>query len=139
MAVSAMTFTFHKRGGIRKLVVDWTSDDTTGAVTGTTAEEVVGRLIKGVTDPGATAPSANYDIVITDAEGADVLAGCLATLTDRHTSTTEQVYFLVKDTAATPLAQSVHPVVSGLLTIAITNAGNSKVGQLILYYENLGR
>jgi hypothetical protein len=141
MAGSAMTFTYDDgqdgRGrpcAINKVIVDWTSDDSTGAVTGTT-RKIVGYLIKGVTDPGATAPTDNYDITITDEEGVDVLAACEDGLLNRDTANSEQQYFLVLDTAATPLAQSIHPVVCDKLTIAVANAGNSKVGQLILYYK----
>ncbi len=141
MAGSAMTFSYDsgydgdgRYGGIHKVIVDWTSDDTTGAVTGTT-RKLVGTLIKGVTDPGAAAPTANYDIAVTDEEGVDVLAACQSTLANRHTSNSEQAYFLVLDAAGTPLAQSLHPVVCDALTIAVTNAGNSKNGQLILYYR----
>lgn len=141
MAGSSMTFTYddgNDRIGrscrIRKVIADWTSDDTTGAVSGTT-EKIVGRLIRAVTDPGATAPDDNYDIAITDEEGVDVLGACQSTLANRDTANSEQVYFLVLDAAGTPLAQSVHPVVCDKLTIAVTNAGNSKNGQLILYYE----
>lgn len=120
------------RGGIVKIIADWTSDDTTGAVSGTT-RKIVGEIVKAVTDPGATAPTDDYDIAVTDEEGVDVLAPCQSTLANRDTANSEQVYFLVKDAAGTPLAQPVHPVVCDKLTVSITNAGNSKVGQLILY------
>lgn len=145
MAGSSMTFTYDdgvdgagRRCGVSKVIVDWTSDSATGAVTGTT-RKIVGRLIKAVTDPGATAPSDDYDIDLTDSEGANVLTPCQSTLENRDTANTEEVYFLVKDAAGTPLAQSLHPVVCDPLTIAVTNAGNSKVGQLILYYQPLFR
>lgn len=134
MAGSSMTITYDEIGSIRKVIADWVSDDTDGTVTGTT-KKVIGTLIKAVTDPGATAPTDNYDIAITDEEGADVLAVCQSTLANRDTANTEQVYFLVLDAAGTPLAQSVHPIVCDKLTIAVTNAGNSKTGQLVLYYR----
>lgn len=141
MAGSAMTFTYDNGydlngvpGSMRKVIVDWTSDDATGAVSGTTAK-IVGTLIKAVTDPGSAAPTDNYDIAITDELSADVLAACQSTLANRDTTNTEQVYFLVLDAAVTPLAQSVHPVVCDKLTISITNAGNAKNGQLVLYYK----
>lgn len=135
MAGSSMTFTYDRGPGpVKRVIVDWTSDDTTGAVSGTCAK-VSGRLVKGVTDPGATAPTDNYDVTITDDEGVNVLAGCDDDLADRDTSNSEEVYFLVKDHAGTPLAQSLHPVVCSPLSIAVENAGNSKTGQLILYVE----
>ena len=123
-----------KFGGIKKVLVSWTSDDTTGGVEGTT-RKVVGHLVKAVTDPGSAAPTDDYDIVITDEEGVNVLAGCDDDLADRDTANTEEVYFLVKDHAGTPLAQSLHPVVCDALTITVSNAGNSKTGQLILYIK----
>lgn len=134
MAGSSMSFLYHEIGSVRKIVADWVSDDTTGGVAGTT-KKISGTLIKGVTDPGAAAPTDNYDIAITDEEGVDVLAVCQSTLANRDTANSEQVYFLVLDAAGTPLAQSLHPVVSDKLTITISNAGNSKNGQLILYYR----
>ena len=141
MAGSSMTFTYDDgqdgRGqhcGVRKVIVDWLSDDSDGTVSGTT-RKIVGMLIKGVTDPGSAAPTDNYDITITDEDGVDVLAVCQSTLANRDTTNSEQAYFLVLDTAGTPLAQSIHPVVCDKLTISIAAAGNAKTGQLILYYK----
>lgn len=123
-----------KPGRIRKLTCEWTSDGS-GNASGT-SPKVAGRLIRGVTDPGSTAPSDNYDISITDESGADVLAVCQSGLSNRDTTNSEQVYFLVLDAAAgTPLAQSIHPVVCGQLTVTIANAGDTKSGVLCLYLE----
>lgn len=129
-----MTLTYDTTGPIKRIIADWTSDDTTGAVSGTTVK-VSGRVIKAVTDPGATAPSANYDIAITDEESFDILTACAGTLANRHTSNTEEVYFFIKNADAAPLSMATHPTVCDKLTIAVTNAGNSKVGQIILYVE----
>lgn len=141
MAGSSMTFTYDQgvdglgqRGRYQKVTVDWTSDASDGTCTGT-SKKIVGRLVKAITDPSATAPTDNYDIQITDEQSNDVLGGVQSTLGNRDTANTEEVYFLVKDAAGTPLAQSIHPVVCDKLTVAITNAGNSKVGQLVLYVE----
>ena len=143
MANSSMTFTYDEgydrtglRGGIRRVICDWLSDDSDGTVSGTT-DKIVGTLVKGVTDPGSVAPTDNYDITLTDEEGLDVLGACQSTLANRDTANSEQVYFLVLDAAGTPLAQSVHPVVCDKLTVSIANAGNAKTGQLILYYKPL--
>lgn len=136
MAGSSMTFTYDRGPGpIVRVVADWTSDDSAGTASGTTTVKVIGKLIKAVTDPGSAAPTDNYDITISDDEGVDVLAACQSTLANRHTTTTQQAYFLLLDAAGTPLAQSVHPVVCGPLTLAVANAGNSKTGQIILYVE----
>lgn len=142
MAGSSMVFTYDNGAdvlgrvrGIRKVIANWTSDDTTGAVTGSPIK-LVGTLVKAVTNPGSAAPDANYDIALTDEDGVDVLAACQVTLANRHTANSEQVYFLVLDAAGTPLAQSVHPVVCGEITIAVTNAGDSKNGQIALYLKD---
>ena len=119
-----------QHGTVRKILIDWTSDDTTGAVSGTT-RKISGELLKVVTDPGATAPTADYDIAITDEEGADVLANCYDNLADRHTSNTETVDLFLTGAANV----GARPVVCDVLTVAVTNAGNSKTGQIIIYYR----
>lgn len=138
MAGSSMTFTYDEgvdgggyRGCVRKVLVEWTSDSATGAVSGTT-RKIVGQIVKATTDPGSAAPTDNYDIAITDEEGVDILANCQTTLANRDTSNTEETYFFLQE--ATPSASIRLPVVCDQLTIAVSNAGNSKTGQLILYY-----
>lgn len=129
MAGATMTFDYHDIGAIRKLVATWTSDDATGAVSGTTTKKIVGSLIKGITDPsGSAAPTADYDITITDEQSFNVLTGAADDLTDRHTSDTEEVYFDQAD-------HDRFPVVADTLTIAVTTAGNSKEGVLTIYYR----
>lgn len=128
MAGSAMTFTYDVEAKFCKIIVAWTSDDATGAVSGSTAK-VCGYLLKGVTDPGAAAPTASYDIVLTDPEGTDLLGNCDDDLIDRHTSTTEVVDFAVAT------ATGARPCVCDVITISITNAGNAKTGQIILYVD----
>jgi len=132
-----VTFTYDEghdgaglKGHIQKVTVDWTSD-ASGDADGT-SRKIVGRLIKGVTDPGDS-PTDNYDIVITDEEGVNVLGNCFDDLVDRDTTNTEEVYFQVSNLAATDPAGGVHPVVCDTLTITVSNAGNAKSGQLILY------
>lgn len=138
MAGSSMTFVYYELGdSIRKLVATWTSDDTTGAVSGTT-KTIIGRLIKTVTDPsGTAAPTDNYDIDLTTDDSVNPLAACSTTsLNNRSTSATQEVYHLLTDGAA-PIAM--HPAVMSPVTIAITNAGNSKEGTVTIFYEYAGR
>lgn len=118
--------------GVRRAIIDWVSASD-GTVTATV--RVVGTLVKAVTNPGTAAPTDNYDIAITDGEGVNILTACQSTLANRHTSTTQEVYFLVLDAAGTPLAQSVHPVVCDTLSVAVTSAGDSKDGRIVLYYK----
>lgn len=118
------------RASIRKVLVDWTSASD-GSVTITT-RKVVGELVKAVTDPSATAPTDDYDIAITDPEGADVLGASVGSLGNRDTTNTEVVYLNQTDGTARIAS---FPVVCDILTIAVTNAGSAKSGQLILYYR----
>lgn len=105
--------------GIDKIVFLWTSDDTAGTATAVTANKYTGELIRFITDPGDVAPTDNYDIVITDSDGYDVLHGAGL---NRDTANTEQV-----------LAASLGCCFDTVLTLAISNAGNAKTGKIFLY------
>lgn len=118
MAGAVMTFTETRIGPVKRIKAAWTSDSATGAVSGTTTYAYNGKCELLTTDPGATAPTDDYDLAVTDADGVDVLAGAGA---NRDTANTEQV-----------LGTSLGAVVSSVLTFAITNAGNSKVGTVYL-------
>ena len=120
MAGSAMTFTEVTYGTIKKIKAAWVSDDATGAVSGTTANYYDGRLIGAVTVPdGSAAPTDNYDIAVNDSDGVDVALGAFA---DRDTTNTEY-----------RVEASMAGVANSKLTLAVTNAGNSKKGALYLY------
>lgn len=83
--------------------------------TGTTAipYELAGEIICIETDPGTTAPTANYDMQLLDDNSIDVMGGALA---NRHTSTSERAY---------PIVNSVH-ITTGIPT----------EGALSVYREN---
>lgn len=144
MAGSSMTFTYDDGADgagnsgtrIRKLVCDFVTDDSTGAASGTT-RKISGRLIKIQTDPGSAAPSANWDVVVTDEEGIDVMGKCqnAAALVARHTTNSEETYLYILNGDGTPIGIAAFPVVSNALTVAVANGGNSKTGQIILFYE----
>lgn len=103
---------------VKKIIFAWTSS-AAGAADATTTAAYDGKLVTLITDPGATAPTDNYDVVVTDADGHDVLVGQGA---NRDTANTELV------------AESLLGAVAGSkLTLAVTNAGDSKVGEVILY------
>ena len=53
MANSAMTFTYKKGEGIDLIKCTWTSDDSTGAVSGTTTQFFTGDIHALITDPGS--------------------------------------------------------------------------------------
>ena len=112
---------------VKKIKWAWTTDSANAAIVdSTTAGEVNktpgkygGIIYRLVTNPGATAPTDNYDVTILDDDGYDVLMGAGA---DRDTANTEQV-----------LASSLGCCVDSQLRLNIASAGNSKVGEVILY------
>lgn len=144
MAGSSTTITYDDgtdgaghHGSIRRVLIDFVTDDTSGSVACTT-RKIVGELIKIVTDPGATAPTDNWDVVLTDEEGVDLSVHmddvAIAALIARDTANTEETYLPLEDTAGTGRIAA-WPVVCDKLTVTVNNAGNSKTGQIILYYR----
>lgn len=105
---------------IKKIKFAWTS--TAGGAADKVTSAVFGRVIALVTIPAAAgdAPTDNYDITVTDAEGYDVMQGAGA---NRDTANTE---------TAVPAAAS---VAFGPLTLNVTNAGAAKSGTAILYID----
>lgn len=124
-------------GRIRKINIDFLTDDAAGTATVTT-RKISGELIKIVTDPGSPAPTANYDVILTDDEGVDLSIHmddvAIAALIARHTTTTEETYLPLEDTAGTARI-SAWPVICGPLTVSLANAGNAKATQVIIYYR----
>ncbi len=103
---------------MKKIKFAWTSS-AGGAADATTTEYYDGKIFAFVTDPSATAPTDNYDIVITDGDGIDVLLGAGA---NRDTANTEYVS-----------QATLGGVAASKLTLAVTNAGNAKLGDAYLY------
>ena len=120
--------TIYRPPGFRILDLAWTST-AGGAVTCETSR-IDGYVTYIVTNPGATAPTDDYDIVLSDSDGIDISDGLLA---NRDTANTEQVIPVVYDTGATDVFGS--RAIFGPLTIAITNAGNALSGTLKIYFE----
>jgi hypothetical protein len=154
MAGSSMTFTVDAgqatyapgaRGHFRRLIVNWTSDSATGAVTGTTANangspmRFVGRIIRAITYNGAAAPTTGYSITLTDANGLNILGKCQSTLSTVASNgsglSPVQTYFFLQDATGTPVTQASLPIIFDTITIAVAGAGNSKNGVLILTIE----
>ncbi len=111
-------------GSVAKIVWSWTSS-AGGAADLATVGSYYGTVLAVITNPGATAPTDDYDVTITDVDSFDVLQGVGA---NRDTTNTE---------VASP--PSVSPVF-GKLTLNVSNAGNAKVGVVTLYVlcERLG-
>lgn len=117
MAAAVITVEESGFGSVFKIKWTFTSA-TDGTASLVTVGSYYGTVMCLVTDPGATAPTDNYDITVTDADSFDVLQGVGA---NRDTSTTETVN-----------PPSVSPAF-GKLTINITNAGDTKDGVATLY------
>jgi hypothetical protein len=108
---------------VKKIVWSWTSGTAGegGTVTSATTASFTGKIIGLTTDPGATAPTDNWDVTITDSAGHDVLLGAGA---DRDTANTENV-----------ASASLGAVAGSPLTLNITNAGDAKTGVVILWIQ----
>jgi hypothetical protein len=111
-------------GRVDKLRITWTAD-TDGSYTDyTTAENMDGYVFMVVTNPGATAPTDNYDITLADSDGCDVSGGELA---NRDTANTEQIIPKIGNTYGGRF-------VAGPLTLGISNNSiNSATGEVIIY------
>ena len=122
MAVGTVTITEERAGTIKKIAFAWVSG--TGAEDGTASGQTTyaysGKILGLATDPGATAPSDNYTITITDEDSMDVLMG--AAVANRDTATTEYI-----------LSTSLGAVANDKLTINVSGAGTSKEGTAYLY------
>ena len=117
------------RPPVKVVTLTCTADSSDGSYPATALANIPhgvgGRLLQIATDPGATAPQANYDIAITEGGGADLLLGVGA---NRHTSSSE---------VAVIESNGTHAVYSGTdtLTVAITNNNVNSAGITIkLYY-----
>lgn len=128
----ALTFTYatSSLGSIKTVIASWTSD-ASGDASGT-CTPIAGKVIKGVTDPGAAAPTDNYDIVLTDADGINILAQSVDDLLNRDTANTEEIYFPIELGTNAGL---IFPVVNGAITFTVSNAGDTKTGTIKLFWD----
>lgn len=111
---------------VEKYTIDWVADAADGSVPNLAIPDMYGFLIKALTNPGAVAPTDNYDIKLLDPDDSaiDALADALL---NRDTANSEQVYPIVSG-AAVPI------FLAGDYTLNITNnLVNSATGQIILY------
>lgn len=107
----------------------WTSASD-GSATLASTLPVSGRIERVVFVPSTTAaPTALYDLTLTDENSIDVLAGQGANLAaSGNTAVCPGV--AIKDGTTT---STVPIVVDGILTLNVTNAGNAKSGSVIVY------
>ncbi len=104
---------------VRKIKFAWVAAG--GSADGTTTLPFTGAIERLVTVPSTagTQPDDNYDVVVNDEDGNDVLMGAGA---NRDETNTEQV-----------LASSLGVVTNDKLTLAVTNAGATNAGTVYLY------
>ena len=97
------------------------TSDGSGDATVTTSHTYKGFLVQVETDPGSAAPTANWDLTISDSYLSDITAGGGA---HRHTSNTEVLY-----------QDDLHNGVAcyGPLTITGANMGSAKDAAVTLY------
>lgn len=122
-----VTVSHYQIGHVRKVVATIVADAADASVPDTVLPAIEGRLLALATNPGATAPTDNYDVTVEDQHGHDVLEGVGA---DRHTTTTQKVPVVFSGTA-------VHPVVDGADTLTLKVAGNAVTSAQIvveIYY-----
>ena len=121
--------------GVKKLVISWIADAAAATVPDTSLTAAVSGgidSIKGwscvlaVTDPGATAPTDDYDITIEDEYGVDIFG---TALNNRDTANSEQALPLIATSTYGPR------LITGNLTFKLANNSvNSALGQCVLYF-----
>ena len=117
---------------IRTIIFTWTSA-ADGTCSGTT-KKISGHLLRAITDPGAAAPTANYDIALNGTTPTNnLLQKCGDDLANRHTTSTEAVELILNDYGV-PAGVGAHPVINDQIQFEVTNAGDSKNGILYLVW-----
>lgn len=118
----SVTMTETRRQGLSKIKFAWTSDSA-GAADATTTYTYNAQIWQIVTIPGTStsAPTTLYDITLKDGDGVDLANGLLA---DRS-ATANEVRFK---------GDGLLSVQSSAITLAVTNAGDTKSGTVIVHY-----
>lgn len=118
--MGVITQTLHDSfsGGTSRVVRITLTSDASGDDSIT--ETLHGLLVRCVSNPSVTAPTADWDFYLNDVDGVDLLAGGGV---DRHTSTSEM--------AALPNNFPVR--IDGAVTIVGANMGNAKIADVVLY------
>jgi len=111
--------------GLSKITFTCTADASDGSfpATATNAANtafITGKyLLKATTNPGATAPTDNYDITLTDADGVDLMGGTLA---NRDTANSEEALPYIGGLAYGP-----QPITGALTHTPTGNSVNSAI------------
>ena len=121
------------RPPVKVITLTCTADSSDGSYPATALSniphgEIGGRLLQIATDPGSTAPQANYDITVTEAGGADLLLGVGA---NRHTSSSEVA--IIESNGASAVYAG-----TDTLTLNIANNNVNSAGITIKIYYTEG-
>jgi hypothetical protein len=115
-------------GSLKKITITWESD-ASGDATGTSPYKVHGVLLRAVFNPSADAPTDNYDVVLNDENGMDVLGGQGANLDTANSNHVCPGMPLTDGTTT-----SVVPIaLADALSLVVSNAGNANDGVIVLY------
>lgn len=129
---SACVQTWHKLGTVKKVILDITADSVDGSVDPIDLEEGLdGFLLRLATVPGSPAPTDNYDLTLTNADGIDMLQGVGA---NRSSSAAQDARIVYSGTAN-------HPVVAPSDQLTLNVANNAVAGAAIrveLYFGCIG-
>ena len=125
MAINTqVTEQLNAENGSLKLTVDWTSDgsgDVSEAISPGNMSDIKGKkMAYFTTNPGATAPTADYDLTLLDTDGLDVLGGNGA---DRSATLTQNGVAVPGDR-----------FMDVALTFVIDAAGITKDGVAVFYF-----
>lgn len=123
VTVTTTTRALNSGKKIKVVNIAWTADVAAATVPDTALNDLNGYLVKVITNPGSTAPTANYDIMLLDYDDSTVDAANAAII-NRHTTSSEIVL------------PTVPPLLCGNYTFNLTNnAVNSATGVCILFIE----
>ena len=115
----------HTGGPVKECRLAWTSD-ASGDVSGTPTENDINGVLlnaKFIPNTDADQPADEYDVTLLDTDGVDVLGGLGANLSQSTASIT------------TPLAGDGLVNVRSALSLVVANAGNTKKGQVVIYWR----
>lgn len=126
MAVKgSIVVTTSKDGPLSKYSCAWTSDAAAGNVTECPVTLMAGQIVQVIMTPGATTPSDDYDVTLTQASGEDDLLGGGGT--DCSNS-------LMKAVGLGPGGGDLPVwIPSGIYWPTVVNADNSKTGTIDIY------
>ena len=126
-----VTQTYDTIGPIRRVIFTCTGDASDGSFPATElTTKFNGEILQVVTNPGSTAPTDNYDITLTNADGLDMLGGWGA---NRDTANTELAVPVFADNFHVYLADK------DTLTLNVTgNSVNSATTVITMLYRYLG-